>query len=64
MSTWTRRKERIETDPEFRSRVYRHQTESRRRRAQMIRDGLGPICSHVYRDGRRCWRQDEHSHGD
>lgn len=32
MSTWKRRKERLQTDPEFRARVYAQQAESRRRR--------------------------------
>lgn len=62
MSTWARRKERIATDPEFRARVYRQQTESRKRRQDRVRSGLGPVCSHVYRDGRACWRQDTHGH--
>ena len=62
MSTWARRKERIATDPEFRARVYRHQVESRQRRREQERLGLGPVCQHVYRDGRSCWRLDDHRH--
>lgn len=62
MSTWARRKERLESDPEFRARVYQHQTESRKRRLDRQRAGLGPVCEHVYRDGRSCWRSDPHSH--
>lgn len=63
MSKWARRQERIATDPEFRARVYQHQIESRRRRLDRERAGLGPVCSHVYRDGRSCWRTDAHAHG-
>lgn len=62
MSSWDRRKARIAEDPEFRARVYRHQVDSRRRRQDRERSGLGPVCSHVYRDGRACWRQDGHRH--
>lgn len=63
MSTWARRKDRIANDPEFRARVYRHQTDSRKRRQDRARAGGGPICEHVYRDGRACWRVDLHRHG-
>lgn len=63
MSSWARRKERIASDPEFRRRVYQQQTESRRRRRAAERGGSGNPCPHYYRDGRRCWRTDEHQHG-
>ncbi len=64
-TTWERRKRRLAEDPEFRRRVYRHQTESRRRRRArvlgMAPDALAP-CQHHNAIGVVCGRLDPHSH--
>ncbi len=64
-STWERRKRRLHEDPEFRRRVYQHQTESRRRkRARAL--GADPAhlhpCDHLNRIGVVCGRLDAHQH--